>query len=223
MIHWLIQTSDTHPDLERGIPPGDLLDAVESERFAALKVDKRRRDWLLGRWTAKHLLRSMMNSTIPLSDIPIRSREDGSPYSPQFPALSLSISHARERAFCAAAADAVIGADIETIEPRNPVFIDDYFTGDEQRIVARAADRDTIVTAIWSAKEAASKAVRMGLRLDTRTINCLIEPGAAREWTPFHIEFDSRTLDRVAPASGWWRAAEGFVLTLVALDTEVTA
>ena len=60
MLHWLLQTVDDHPSLARGIPPRGVLNAEEQGRFAALPTEKRRRDWLLGRWTAKRLVQQVV-------------------------------------------------------------------------------------------------------------------------------------------------------------------
>ena len=60
MIHWLLQSTDAHPDLARGHPPVGLLCKLEHARLSNLTIDKRRREWLLGRWTAKQLLQAYL-------------------------------------------------------------------------------------------------------------------------------------------------------------------
>ena len=51
-----------------------------------------------------------------------------------------------------------------SIEPRSDAFVADYFTIEEQALVARAsaADRDRILALLWSGKESALKALREG-------------------------------------------------------------
>ena len=65
-----------------------------------------------------------------------------------------------------------MGCDLEMIEPRSDAFVADYFTVEEQALVARAsaADRSRLLALLWSAKESALKALRAGLRLDTRCV-----------------------------------------------------
>ena len=58
MIDWLIQSTTGHPALARGIAPAGLLSEQEQLRLIELKTIKRRSDWLIGRWTAKHLIQS---------------------------------------------------------------------------------------------------------------------------------------------------------------------
>ena len=57
MIHWLIQSLDDCPEILRDDLTPVWLGEAEQQRLATFKVEKRRRDWLLGRWTAKNLVR----------------------------------------------------------------------------------------------------------------------------------------------------------------------
>ncbi|HRX01581.1 MAG: 4'-phosphopantetheinyl transferase superfamily protein [Anaerolineae bacterium] len=58
MIDWLLQSAAEHPDLARGVPSPGVFSSAELLRLEQFRFDKRRREWLLGRWTAKQLLRS---------------------------------------------------------------------------------------------------------------------------------------------------------------------
>lgn len=233
MIHWLIQTADAHPCLHHATPPDGLLSEQEWGIFAQLKTDKRAHDWLMGRWTAKHLLHKLTGA--PLHDIRIFNHANGAPYSPDFPHYSLSISHSGDHAFCAVVeGDGLqIGADIEHVEPRVSSFVDDYFTADEQATVRECGNPDRMITVIWSAKEAALKATQAGLTVDTRSINCAILSDPAQDWHPLTITYaqpDSLTTnwyDGVpqtsrGQADGWWRQEGEYILTLVALQTETS-
>ena len=60
VIQWLIQNTAAHPSLADAEAPPGMLSAEETAIFAGFKVFKRRQDWLLGRWTAKHLLQEMI-------------------------------------------------------------------------------------------------------------------------------------------------------------------
>jgi 4'-phosphopantetheinyl transferase len=86
----------------------------------------------------------------------------------------LSISHSSGAAFCAwtPLTTQHIGADIELIAPHPQYFIEDYFTPFEIAQCAQAPEplRADLVTAIWSAKEAVLKALRQGLKWDTRQV-----------------------------------------------------
>ncbi|MCG8350348.1 MAG: 4'-phosphopantetheinyl transferase superfamily protein, partial [Chloroflexales bacterium] len=166
---------------------------------------------------------------LPLCAIVIDNDADGAPFvklSPallaelvgrscnecyEYPALSISVSHSQDLAFCALYAaynelgvadcynpSVQIGADIEHVEPRAESFVEDYFTAEEIQQVRRAPAgiRDLLVTLIWSAKEAVLKALRVGLTVDTRRVSCLI--GATERmnstWNSFVISCDTQLL-----------------------------
>jgi 4'-phosphopantetheinyl transferase len=79
-----------------------------------------------------------------------------------------------------------------------------------------------LITVIWSAKEAALKALRHGLRVDTRSIEILhvarlegasangIEP-SGQMWHKVQIRC---TLPNSSAFYGWWRPWENHVLTI---------
>ncbi len=250
MIHWLTQSAAAHPDLVQGLSsPAGLLTPAEEARFEALKTDKRRRDWLLGRWTAKQLLQTVLAAKIgqppSFQTITIYNQLNGAPVAryqhpfdepPPLPLpdrFTLSISHAGDHAFCALVEQPnwPLGADIEQIMPRAAVFVSDYFTPAEQALLAQSPSEQyhMLVTAMWSAKEAALKALQLGLTVDTRAVSCLIAPVSAppQTWTPFVIDLNGELLAGKLPASlagrrldGWWQTIPGYVLTLAAAPLE---
>ena len=73
-------------------------------------------------------------------------------------------------------------------------------------------DRDLCANLIWSAKESAAKALREGLRLDTRSLEVRFErPQALSDWAPLHVSSPAGVLN------GWWRVEGSLVLTTAAL------
>jgi 4'-phosphopantetheinyl transferase len=231
MIHWLAQSHDVIPQTAVNGSAFQFLSEKESARLASLKTEKRRRDWLLGRWTVKRLLQTVVwetrHTTVPLDLITVSNNADGVPtVESQLPMVdgkfSISISHAHGHALVTAVAkpDWPIGCDIERIAPRDEAFIDDYFTETEALLVRQAVgnQRDLLVTTVWSAKEAVLKALQLGLSVDTRAVACLIDPGKrpSDTWVPFKIRCDRTRLPKEAPHfSGWWRTMDQFVMTLV--------
>jgi 4'-phosphopantetheinyl transferase len=253
MIHWLLQSLDDSPQIAGGIAPAGMLCEVEAQQLSTLKVEKRRRDWLLGRWTAKHLVQGYLaearGAAPQLNEIQVANAEDGSPYclaleatgfSQRLP-VSLSISHSHGHAFCALCQETDIesmptnsdgaleqpatnsrwslGCDIEWIEHREQNFVSDFFTAQEMRDVMATPveQRDRRVTAIWSAKESVLKALRTGLRVDTRRITCQFAPddSVAQEWSPLMVTMDSGLMEQFPGACyAWWQVQEEFVLTM---------
>jgi phosphopantetheinyl transferase len=162
--------------------------------------------------------------TAALSALEILNATDGAPFvkvNGKPAGLHLSISHSRGFALCAVAADP-IGADLEWIEPREASFIEDFLTAREQVSVnaLSLAQRDALVTAIWSAKEAGLKALHVGLRVDTRAIE-ISDPGLeplSQEWVPYSLTVQG---EDARPLAGWWCARHGFVLSLAGMTNDV--
>ena len=188
--------------------------------LASKKVAKRRADWRLGRWTAKRVLLTRFRECIPVldfTDIEVRAAADGAPEAfihNEAAPVALSLSHSHGVALCVIGApDVGIGCDTEFIEPRSDAFVSDYFTEAERDRVSDTplAQRPLVSTLIWSAKESVLKAVREGLRRDTRSVVVDIHPVAsADEWTHFPARC-STTQQRF---DGWWRASDEHVYTI---------
>lgn len=237
-VWWLVSAAADDPDLAAGVAPGRLLAADEAARLAAFKIAKRRRDWLLGRATAKALLQAWLaheSAAPPAANLIIQSETTGVPTplladgTGRAPLpVSLSISHCDGHALCALidlraeATIVTLGADMEKVEPRAWSFVADYFTPREVRQVQHAsdADRDAVITAIWSAKEAALKAVQLGLSVDTRAVDIdLGGQSPSDDWQPLSIRWDARLgLPNAAALTGLWRRWGPYILTLARLD-----
>jgi phosphopantetheinyl transferase len=150
----------------------------EEAILAGLEFLPRRRKWLLGRAAAKRLVRAMSGpQPVAETGISVLNRPSGEPFvlvegrgEWEFP---ISVSHRSEVGLAAVPEDrgARIGADIETIEPRDPALVRQFFTSGEAELVASSGSAaDEVVARIWSAKEAVLKLLGLGLRLDTRSI-----------------------------------------------------
>jgi len=165
MIGWLARSLED-------VPPDDgWMSPIERARLACLHVPKRRADFRLGRWTAHAALRAASNVT----GWSVRARDDGSPEAllDGEPAeLSLSISHSQGRALASVGPSHVaLGCDLEHVVPRAEALVLDFFDDDERARLPTNELRDRAVTLIWSAKESALKALRVGLRADPRAAN----------------------------------------------------
>ena len=179
-VYWLEQTEADLP-AENG-----WLSASEVARLNSFCFAKRRADWRLGRWTAKRAVAAYLNAPNrppALASIEIRPAPSGAPevFVADQPAdFTISLSHRGGVAACAVSRFGVLlGCDLELVEPRSEAFIADYFTPEEQALVAQAdtADRFPLCALLWSAKESALKALRTGLRVDTRSV--IVSPGDA--------------------------------------------
>src|SRR5690242_1248919 len=125
-VHWLEQTQSDVPLHD------DWLAASEALRLSGMRFAKRSSDWRLGRWTAKRALSAYLElpaDAESLARIEVRSAASGAPevfYRERPAGVAISLSHRAGTAVCAvAAADSIIGCDLELIEPRSYAFIAD--------------------------------------------------------------------------------------------------
>jgi hypothetical protein len=222
----LVHASDFSSLAQGQAWPG-LLSPREETILSGLGLLPRRRKWLLGRVAAKQLVREMSGDDVPDHRISILNQPSGEPF-----ALvegrggwdrPISISHRSHVGMAAAPLDATvrIGADLETVEPRDLALVRQFYTDHEAAIVDAAGEaRDEVVARIWSAKEAVLKLLGLGLRIDTRgvLVNLTAQPfaGCPADWQPVDVKVIA-DLPRQSMLDGLrvlWRREAGYVLTL---------
>lgn len=201
--------------------PADLawLTPLEAERAAGLRFTKRRTEYLLRRFAAKHAVAAMAGvASHDLGRVEVRNAVTGAPYVllDGAPAgIEVSITDRAGWAVCLVAADlGELGCDLELVEPRTPGFVADFLTGPEREYVAARPDeqaRHVAANLLWSAKESALKVLRTGLRRDTRTVEVSVPdvPRDAGGWAPLSV--------RGGPGesfAGWWRRDGEFLFTV---------
>ena len=209
---WLARGEDHLP------PPGEWLTVAERSRAEALRLTKRRTDFLLGRWTLKLAVAKVLgwpDDPASLARIEGRAAPGGAPLlhvdgRPAVHGVSLS-----DRAGCAiclvANGAAAVGCDVEIVEPRSDAFIRDYLTEAERRLVGAAgADRHKAANLVWSAKESALKVLGTGLRRDTRSVEVVVAElnPPQHTWSPLEVRTNEG-----AVFPGWWRQSGVFLLT----------
>jgi 4'-phosphopantetheinyl transferase len=222
MIYWTLAS----PDWDETTPPDDFLSGEEKKRLSELRFQKRRIDWLRGRWTAKNLLLRVdpVYSGLPIRAIQIANEPEGAPYllingSQRYPG-TLSISHCGPYALCALS-ESRMGCDIEHIERRPDIFIEDFFTRSEVQRVRESPEtlRPILVNLVWSMKEAVLKSIGKGLRLDTRMVevgpplDLTFEEATQPGWKP--VQVHSPAINQ--PIAAWWQLKADYVLTLAVI------
>ncbi len=220
MTHQVYYTLQDRRQLPAGL---EWLTAAERARLDGFRFDKRRCDWLLGRWTAKQAVMTVAALSNP-GRVEIAKANDGAPLprldNRPFGAV-MSLSHSHDHAFCAVAFDRTeLGCDIELVEPRGPAFVETYFTDAESKQIIDAGqrDRDLLTTMIWSAKESVLKALRIGLGADTRSVEIIPDERLAKHGNQLSTTWQA---GRAAVRDGgefgcWWRRDGDFVLSIAA-------
>lgn len=154
-----------------------LLSAAELKKYKAFPVEKRRKDWLAGRWVAKSAVLRALGKREAFSLLEILSDDDGQPvlsYPHPSPLQragegipSLSLTHSGGMA--AAAADPSgkpLGLDLEKIEDRHPSWSPVAFHKDELASASGPAE----LTRLWTVKEAVLKLLGLGLTADLHEV-----------------------------------------------------
>jgi 4'-phosphopantetheinyl transferase len=199
------------------VPPGeDWLGENERAVLASLRFERRRRDWRLGRWAAKCSLATALS--VAPERLEVLAAADGAPEPwldrERLP-MSLSISHRAGRAIAVVSdAPQVVGCDLELVEPRSGAFVREWFAPDEQRLLRATPDaqRPQLANLIWSAKEAAAKVRREGLRVDPRraVVRLLAEPARSGAWRELAVSW----ADGTPVTTGWWRVGSRWVIVV---------
>jgi 4'-phosphopantetheinyl transferase len=209
-LGWLTATLSDVPGHDRW------LSEREREALSALRVRKRRDDWRLGRWVAKAGVAAWRGSA--RDRIEVLAASDGVPEAliggTRAP-VRLSLSHRAGRALAAVGdGPGTLGCDLEAIEARSAAFVREWLRPTERDLMvgADARLRDLAANLIWSAKEAASKARREGLRLNVRraTVEVSQPLRALGSWERLRVTWGEDAVEH-----GWWRAEPGWVMVIV--------
>lgn len=144
--------------------PLEFLSRGELEQYDALRVPKRRDEWLAGRYAAKKLLISRWLKGAPMQSVEVYADAEGRPVCMHGGAeYALSITHSGDFAAAASAGKGsrFIGVDLERVEPRDPAWQGDFFRPHEAE---PGLPKDEAFTRAWALKEALLKALGLGLR-----------------------------------------------------------
>ncbi|MGH0030185.1 MAG: 4'-phosphopantetheinyl transferase family protein [Myxococcota bacterium] len=203
--------------LERAASPPrepDWLSPGERERLARVRLPARRRDFRRGRWTAKraiaHALGGIGQGDFAALDVRADARGAPRAFFRGRPLdCELSISHRSGGVLClVGAAGSLPGCDLERCEERSPAFERHFLDDAERDWLGGLADgaRAQAANLLWSAKESALKALRIGLDVDTRSVR--VHP--ASDGASLRVDVPGH----VGPLRGRWGACGGFVWTI---------
>jgi 4'-phosphopantetheinyl transferase len=146
-------------------PASDILSVEEIKKYGSLNFEKRRIDWLGGRFCAKKAIASALNlRQTDYREIEISNDASRKPYftvrGNNFPNI-LSISHCPDFGISAVGTgkNSLLGIDMEMVEERAASWAKQFFTPKE----LTCCHSPLRLTRLWTQKEAVLKALGLGL------------------------------------------------------------
>ena len=154
------------------LPPAEtVLSEREQAFYAALRLPKRRTEWLGGRIALKEVLVSFMNLSAKEIEI-LPQKENGKPQiwlAGKESSLPFSLTHSHGYAVAAVAPTAkYIGIDLEKVAHRIDAWKQDFFHPSEL-----TQEGDEFLTALWTQKEALVKLLGTGLSINSFEVRCV--------------------------------------------------
>lgn len=197
----------------------DWLHPSELDLYRTFRFEKRQKDWLLGRWTAKILLQESYFPDKDLTDLLVLPGENRAPFvysHGEQEDCIISISHSHQQAFCVTADGSfLVGCDLEKVEVRSKAFLNDYFSENERKLhagIAGVLSEEAFYTLAWSAKEALMKATRLGMSLHPLKMELSdILFSEQDDWNTINL-MDHRTEREFC---GYWRLKNEFIYTVI--------
>ena len=168
-------------ELSKVPPAEEFLNKREMEIYNSFKIDKRKSEWLGGRYALKTLANDLFNFGIKY--IEVKNLASGKPVLnvPGGTKLPVTITHSGPYAAAAIALTGQsIGLDIEAIEQRSSAWVKQCF--DKREISSKSAP---FLTELWAKKEAVLKFMGVGLKLSCTDINFVFGK----------LEFQGKALD----------------------------
>ena len=153
-----------------------LLNDDEILLWKKFKSKKRKDEWLLGRFAAKSIIRDRLAlknlEEVSLNEIRIISSPNLKPGSSLISG-DLSISHSENLAVAVVAnkTNFMVGVDIEKTRKVSEKVYRYFLTNSEVKLLKQNKDGNILATIFWTFKEAALKALGIGLRGQLKGIN----------------------------------------------------
>lgn len=151
----------------------EILSPREMEIYNNYTLPKKRLEWLAGRWTAKIALshyKKWNNADTFYKEIDVLRGKNCEPYFLQYGNIALSISHCYP--YCiAVVGEQDLGIDIEKVFMPEEALINFFYNSNEASALKTAKDTSKTATIYWTRKEAVSKFLKLGMKLDFQKID----------------------------------------------------
>lgn len=150
----------------------------ELEYLKKVKNSKNILQWISGRYAVKSAFfkyKLERQSIIDLKCVDVLKGADSAPYLLQYPDINASITHSFP--YCiGAVSQKKIGIDIEKIFVPEDSLIQYFFSDKEKELLASLMNADeysTKSTILWTRKEAVSKLLRLGMKVNFKELDTL--------------------------------------------------
>ncbi|HEY9061758.1 MAG TPA: 4'-phosphopantetheinyl transferase superfamily protein [Pseudobacteroides sp.] len=168
-------------DMERRLREKELnllsvLSEKEMDHFHSLKINKNKIQWAAGRYAVKAALfkyKMSESSLVNPSCIDVLKGRDSAPYILQYPDLCASITHSFPYCIGMVSSNR-IGVDLEKAVVPEPSLIEHFYSRNEKdalKGLKGAEEYAKRAMEYWTRKEAASKVVRLGMKLNFKRLD----------------------------------------------------
>lgn len=165
-------------DIEKRLKTKDfgllsILSGKERVYFETLRCEKNRLQWVAGRYAVKAAF--FKYKRVDPYSIDILKGAASAPYIEQYPNVCVSISHSYPYCIGIVAGNN-IGVDIEGISEPKESLLRNFYSEAERDELKRYKGTEVYARKVmryWTRKEAASKVVRMGMKLDFKNLDTL--------------------------------------------------
>lgn len=148
----------------------------ELRRLDTLRLHKHKIQWISGRYAVKSALFKLQSQNglmMNLNNIDVIKGPDSAPYLLQYPGLHVSITHSAP--YCiGVVSPQKIGIDLEAVSGHSDSLFKYYFSGKEQEIIrslGETKERWTQAMIYWTRKEAVSKLLGLGMKMDFKGLD----------------------------------------------------
>ncbi|NLP13741.1 MAG: 4'-phosphopantetheinyl transferase superfamily protein [Clostridium sp.] len=164
----------------RELTLSSLLSDKELQYLLGLKNKKNYIQWISGRYAVKSAFfkyKYEEQSVMDLKCVDVLRGEDSAPYILQHPDICVSITHSFP--YCiGVVSNRKIGIDIEKVFNPKDALIKRYFSEGEREHLESLLGTEEYskkATILWTRKEAVSKVLKLGMNMDFKTVDVLID------------------------------------------------
>ena len=200
--------------------PGETLSAEEIRRAESISHSGRKSGFIAGRRMLRRILSEVTDNAVRPSQWRFKIGPYGKPkVAKGFPPIFFNLSHSRGYVAIVVSRESAVGVDLDQVEYSKFEPVMDVLHPDERRILAELApgQRNWAFSAIWTAKEACTKALGLGTNIEFGRLKVDLDRQAIRLPSKYGCQINSLEL---AIQSISMMDGSGFSLATVNCDSK---